>query len=51
MSTPLIILAGILAVFTFILIPLMMYRGGKQHQVQHPASAQHKKHCKKRRKR
>ena len=34
MSTPLIILAVVLALCTFIFIPLMMYRGGRKEQEQ-----------------
>jgi len=40
MSTPLIILASILAVFALVLIPLMMYRSGKQSQDQNAHSNQ-----------
>ena len=43
MSTPLIVLAAILAIFALILIPLMMYRSGKQNQDQNTHGNQGKK--------
>jgi hypothetical protein len=51
MSTPLIILAAILAILAFILIPLMMYKGDKQNQDQHAHGNQGKKQHKKKKKR
>ena len=43
MSTPLVVLAAILAIFALILIPLMMYRSGKQSQDQNTRGNQGKK--------
>jgi len=51
MSTPLVVLAAILAIFALILIPLMMYRSGKQRQDQNTPGNQGKKQHKKKKKR
>lgn len=51
MSTSLIILAAILAVFALILIPLMMYKSGQQDPGQHAHGNQRNKHQKKKKKR
>ena len=51
MSTPLIVLAAILAIFALVLIPLMMYKGGqsKPQGQQHVGQKQGKKAHKKKR--
>lgn len=53
MSTPLIVLAAILALFALVLIPLVMFRSGQQQRRgQQPAHGkQEKKHHRKKKKR
>jgi hypothetical protein len=44
MSTPLIVLAAILALFALVLIPLMMFKSGQQHhRGQQHAHGKHEK--------
>ena len=50
MSTPLIVLASILAVFALVLIPLMMYKSGQQNQDQSTHGNQGKKQQRKKKK-
>ena len=47
MSTPLVVLASILALFAVVLIPFMMVKSGQQNQVQHHAQGKPRKKKKK----